>query len=565
MTDDRTENYYLRAVSFTYPGQTEPALRQIDLRVTQGEFIVVCGASGSGKSTLLRLLKPELTPHGKREGELRLFGEDADGFSPADSARNVGFLMQDPEYQTVTHDVLAELAFGPENLGMDSAAIGLRIAEVAAYFGLESILEKKTGELSGGQKQLLSLASVLTMHPRVLILDEPTSQLDPTAADALLHTVTRLCRENGITVIISEHRLEQLLPAATRVLIMEKGRILADCPPREIDRSLFFDHPFVYRAMPTPLRLHAALGVSGPAPLQVAEGRRMLAELLAGRELKTELPPVPVPSAEPAVACKNLWFAYDKSAYVLRGLDLTVPKGSFFALMGANAAGKSTVLSILGGVLEPGSGTVRLLGKNIRKYKQKDLYRGTVALLPQKCEALFAAATIREDLLTALADSGLKKEEKTERMLSVARFLELEPLLDRHPYDVSGGEMQRAALAIVLLRDPQIILLDEPTKGIDNVMKQALAEKLLALCAAGKTVVMVSHDTEFCAEYCTGCAMLFRGRTTAAGDKRAFFAQHYFYTTAANKTARAFFPGAVTEEEVIRLCKENLPGSGLSP
>ena len=557
MTINATENFILQNVSFTYPNQSSPALREIDLRVAQGEFIVVCGASGSGKSTLLRLLKPELTPHGRIDGEIRFFGQRAADFSPRDSATMIGFLLQDPEYQIVTNDVLGELAFGGENLGLPDAEISLRMAEIAAYFGLEGILERKTADLSGGQKQLLSLAAVLTMHPRALILDEPTSQLDPTAADALLHTLTRLCRENGITVILSEHRLEQILPAATRVLVMENGRLIADCPPREMDRALFTGNEFVYRAMPTPLRLHAALGLPGPAPLHVAEGRQMLAGLLEGRKLDTALPPVPAPSDEPAVECKNVWFAYDAGGYVLRGLDLTVPRGSFFALMGANAAGKSTALSVMGGVLTPNSGAVKLLGRPLKKYSPKDLYRGTVALLPQKCETLFAAAVIREDLQAALSDSDLKKEEKTEKMLAVARFLDIEPLLDRHPYDVSGGEMQRAALAMVLLREPEIILLDEPTKGIDNVMKRSLAQKLLALCEAGKTVVMVSHDTEFAAEYCTGCAMLFRGRTAVVGDKRRFFPQHYFYTTAAAKMARAYFPQAVTEEEVTALCQRN--------
>ena len=552
-------NFFLQDISFTYPGATEPALRHIDLQIKQGEFIVVCGPSGSGKSTLLRLLKPELTPHGKTEGTLRFFDREADAFSFRESASMIGFLMQDPEYQIVTHDVLGELAFGAENLGLENDGISMKIAEIAAYFGLEEILDKKTSELSGGQKQLLSLAAVLTVHPRVLILDEPTSQLDPTAADALLHTLTRLCRENGITVIVSEHRLEQVLPEATRVIIMERGRILAECPPREIGSELFSENDFVYRAMPSPMRLHAALGLPGEHPLHVAEGRRMLEALLAGKTLDRELPSPPKGNREIAVECKNLWFSYDTSGYVLRGMDLKIPKGSFFALMGANAAGKSTALSLIGGLLSPDSGAIRLLGKPIRKYQKKELYRGTVALLPQKCETLFAAATIREDLETVIADSGLTKKEKKEKLFSVARFLELEPLLERHPYDVSGGEMQRAALAMVLLRDPQIVLLDEPTKGIDNVMKRTLAQKLLTLCGEGKTVVIVSHDTEFVAEFCTGCAMLFRGRTTAAGDKRSFFTQHYFYTTSANKMAREFFPDAVTEEEVTRLCRRNIP------
>lgn len=553
------ENYRLQNLSFCYPGQSNFALNDISLRIRQGEFIVVCGPSGSGKSTLLRLLKPELSPHGTTKGSISFLEKSPDAFTLQDSARNIGFVMQDPEYQTVTHDVLSELSFGLENLGMDSDGIALRLSEITAYFGLESILEKNTSELSGGQKQLLSLASVLTMHPRVLILDEPTSQLDPTAADALMHTVTRLCTENDITVIVSEHRLEQILPFATRVLVLDNGRLIADCAPKDIDRNLFLSNEFVFRAMPTPMRLHAALKIDGPAPLQVSEGRNMLSSILPDSDLKTDLPPVPALSETLAVECSNLWYAYDNSGYVLRGLNLKVPKSSLFAVMGANAAGKSTALSIIAGIRQPRSGTVRIYDKNIKKYSKEELFHGLIAFLPQKCETLFAAATIREELLTMLRDSKLSKEQKAQRITEVARFLLLEDLLDRHPYDVSGGEMQRAALAMVLLRDPQIILLDEPTKGIDNVMKHTLAQKLLALCKAGKTVIMVSHDTEFCAEYCTACAMLFRGRTAAIGDKRSFFSQHYFYTTAANKTARAFFPGAVTEEEVLMLCRKNLP------
>ena len=555
------EQFCFDRVSFTYPNQQTPALRDIDLRVNAGEFIVVCGASGSGKSTLLRLMKPELTPHGRLTGALRFFGKDADAFSLRDSAERIGFLMQDPEYQTVTEDVLGELAFGPENLGMDTGAISLRLSEIAAYFGLDGILEKKTGTLSGGQKQLLALASALTLHPQALILDEPTSQLDPTSADSLLHTATRLCRENGLTVIVSEHRLEQILPAATRVIVMENGKIAADCPPREIDPALFARNEFVYRAMPTPMRLHAALGLPGPAPLEVSDGRAALEKLFGDRPLDAALPPAPVCDGEPAAEFSRVWFAYDRSGYVLRDLSLKIPQGSLFALMGANAAGKSTALSLLGGVRAPAAGTVRIFGKNVKKYKPTELYSGNVAMLPQKCETLFAAATIREDLLSALGDSGLSKAEKQEKMLAVASFLEIEDLLDRHPYDVSGGEMQRAALAMVLLRDPRLILLDEPTKGIDNVMKHRLAQKLTALCEKGKTVVMVSHDTEFCARYCTACAMLFRGQTAAVDTPRAFFSRHYFYTTAANKLARGLFPGAVTEEEVLTLCKKNLPKS----
>ena len=268
--------------------------------------------------------------------------------------------------------------------------------------------------------------------------------------------------------------------------------------------------------------------------------------------------PAPAP-AENAVFCKDVWFAYDRSGYVLRGFSIAVPKGSFFALMGANAAGKSTALSVIAGALKPERGRVEALGQRLYGRRAADGPPSS-ALLGQQCEALFSAATLGAELSGVLRDTGVKKEERERRVQQVARFLEIDTLLDRHPYDVSGGEMQRAALGMILLRDPDLILLDEPTKGIDNVMKHKLAQKLLSLCKAGKTVVMVSHDTEFCAAYCTRCAMLFRGRVASVGTPAEFFSRHYFYTTAANKIARDVFPGAVTEEEVERLCREKTQG-----
>jgi len=280
-------NFKINNLSFTYPDSKSQALKNINLTINQGEFIVICGRSGSGKSTLLRMLKPELTPHGTKEGEIKFFGSDE--FSLRDSAEKIGFLLQNTEYQAVTHSVRTELAFGLENLGLDSKTIRLRIAEISAYFSLESIIDKKISELSGGQKQMVCLASILAMHPDVIIFDEPSSQLDPMTAETFLNTIHKLYKENGITVIITEHRLENLIPVADRVIVMDKGKIISDTSPRDIPAELAADDDLISSAVPIAMRLHTKLKLTSPVPLNVAEGRQMLSRLFSEKPKHKEL------------------------------------------------------------------------------------------------------------------------------------------------------------------------------------------------------------------------------------------------------------------------------------
>lgn len=550
-------NFKINNLSFSYPDSKKQALKNISLTVNQGEFIVICGKSGSGKSTLLRMLKPELTPHGTKTGEISFF--EGENFSLRDSAKKIGFLLQNTEYQAVTHSVRSELAFGLENLGLDSKTIRLRIAEISAYFSLESIIDKKISELSGGQKQTVCLASILVMHPNVIIFDEPTSQLDPISAEALLNTVHKLCKENGITVIITEHRLESLIPIADRVIVIDEGEIISDTPPREIPSELQKNDDFVSSAVPTSMRLHASLGLASFVPINVAEGRQMLSSLFTEKPKYTELTVnADKNTNELAIEAKDLWFAYDKSGYILKGLQLKIKKGSFFTMLGANGAGKSTALSLMCGLLPCKQGKIKLFGKSIGKYKDSELYGKIIGVLPQKCESLFGSNTVREDLEKSLYKSIPDKKERQKQIEKLSSFCEITNLLDRHPYDISGGEMQRAALCMVLMKNPQILFLDEPTKGMDNLFKKQFARKIKELNEIGITVVMVSHDTEFCAEHCDECAMIFDGMCALQAQKNKFFSQNFFYTTAANKIAREFFPLAVTERQVLELCRINL-------
>ncbi len=552
-------NFKINNLSFSYPESKNQALKNINLTINQGEFIVICGKSGSGKSTLLRMLKPELTPVGSLIGEREFFGKAQKDFSRRDSAEKIGFLLQNTEYQAVTHSVRTELAFGLENLGLNSKTIRLRIAEISAYFSLENIIDKKISELSGGQKQMVCLASILMMHPDVIIFDEPTSQLDPMAAESLLNTIQKLCKENGITVILAEHRLENVIPIAERLIIMNNGEIISNSPPCNIPCELMANDDFVSSAVPTPMRLHTKLKLSSPVPLNVAEGKQMLSDIFSVKCQYTQIAEENRNlSKELAAEVKDLWFAYDKSRYILKGLDIKIKKGSFFALLGANGAGKTTALSLISGILPCKQGKIKLSGKPINKYKSSELYGKTVGVLPQKCESLFGGNTVKEDLDKSLTKSIPDKKERLKQIEKLAEFCEISDLLDRHPYDISGGEMQRAALCMVLLKEPQILLLDEPTKGTDNLFKKRFGRIIRELNDKGITVIMVSHDTEFCAEYCDECALIFDGKCVLQEESRRFFSQNFFYTTTANKIAREFFPDAVTERQVLELCKKNL-------
>ena len=530
--------YEIRGLTFTYPGQEQPALRDVTLCVEDGEFLVLCGASGSGKSTLLRQLKSVLAPHGARSGEVLFGGTPLDDVPRAVQAGAIGFVLQNPENQVVTDKVWHELAFGLESLGCDTPVIRRRVAEMAAFFGIQDWFYKNVSELSGGQKQLLSLASVMVMQPRVLLLDEPTSQLDPIAAADFLAVLARINRELGTTIILSEHRLEEALSYARRAAVLEDGRLVCCAAPGEVGALLRRQGSGMFYAMPAAMRIWGAVASSGTCPVTVCEGRAWLSSYAAAHPLGS-IPPERVRvQTEPALMASEVWFRYEPDAPdVLRGLTMTVCRGEHYALLGANGAGKSTTLRVLAGLSKPLRGEVTATGR--------------VGLLPQDPQTLFVKKTVREELLDVC-----REEETLARTVALCR---LEGLLERHPYDLSGGEQQRAALAKVLLCAPNILLLDEPTKGLDAAFKRQLAQILRQLQAGGVTIVTVSHDVEFCAEFADHCALFFDGGITAEGTPRSFFSGNCFYTTAADRIARERLPGAVTVGDVAAACGAPLP------
>ena len=547
------ETFEIRNLSFSYPEHRESAIDELTLTVHPGEFVVLCGPSGCGKSTLLRQLKTVLAPHGTRTGEIFFEGEPLDSLDQREQSQRIGFVQQSPENQIVTDKVWHELAFGMESLGFDTPTIRKRVAEMASFFGIETWFYKNVTELSGGQKQLLNLASVMAMQPSVLILDEPTSQLDPIAASDFLATIGKINRELGTTIILTEHRLEEAFPLASTVAVMDKGKLICTGSPAEVGKQLKDQGHSMFLAMPTAMRVWAAVENDADCPITVRDGRDWMTGYANSHPIK-ELSPEHIPafSNENVITSNELWFKYEKDTPdVVRGLSLTVKKGEFLALLGGNGTGKTTSLKLLAGLLKPYRGEVEM--------------HGSVGVLPQNPQALFVKKTVREDLFEILKGRKLNKQDQEISVARVVQLCRLEELLDRHPYDLSGGEQQRTALAKVLLLDPEVLLMDEPTKGLDAEFKQVFAEILQVLLRKGVTILMVSHDIEFCARYAHRCAMFFDGNIVTESTPQNFFSGNNFYTTSANRMARAFVPEAVTPEDLIEVCGGKLPPAPALP
>lgn len=522
-------------LTFAYPKAESPALDDVSFPVREGEFFLLCGVSGSGKSTLLRHLKTVLTPYGTRSGQVLLDGKPLESFDARTQAQRIGFVLQQPDDQIVTDKVWHELAFGLENLGTAPQTMRLRVGEMASFFGIQEWIDRDVNTLSGGQKQLLNLAAVMAMHPDVLVLDEPTGQLDPIAASEFLHTVQRLNRELGVTVLLSEHRLEEALPMADHAAVLEHGHLAALGTPDAVAHTLLAQNSPFFAAMPTPVRVWGGIGTPGLCPLDIRAGRAMLRQLQPHTAPRNEITSTP---GDTLLTLRDCWFRYDRdSADVLKGLAIEVRAGELLAVVGGNGAGKSTALAVLAGQRRPYRGKVQ------RKTKR-------VAALCQDPRALFLKDTVRADLETALSTA-----ECQPHMDAAVRAMALEPILDRHPFDLSGGEQQRAAIAKLLLAQPDVLLLDEPTKGMDAAFKAAFGTLLKTLCTQGTAVVLVSHDIEFCATFADRAALLFDGQLISEGRTRAFFAGNHFYTTAANRMARPWLPDAILCQEVIEACR----------
>ena len=524
-------------LTFKYPENDREILKDISLDIKSGEFVTICGKSGCGKTTLLRHLKPSLTPHGISRGTIEFNGCEIGKINEREQCKKIGYVQQRPDNQIVTDKVWHELAFGLENLGYKTEEIRTKVAEMASFFGIQNWFLKDVTDLSGGQKQLLNLASVMIMQPDVLILDEPTAQLDPITAVNLLETVSKINRELGTTVILTEHRLEEVFPMSDRIVVIEDGKIIADDIPKNIGKKLI-GNP-IFNALPTPVRVYYSVENGCECPVTIREGRKWLEAIRKTDELKTI---TPEKINDVLIELKDVWFKYEKDAPdIIKGLSTKIYAGEIFAIVGGNGTGKTTAMSVICGLLKPYSGNVLVAGKNISKISDK--FRGLFGVLPQDPQSVFSQNTVYGELA--------EMSDNEEKVNKIAKQCHIDHLLKSHPYDLSGGEQQRLALAKILLLEPKILLMDEPTKGFDSYFKEKFANILSDLKAKGITIVMVSHDIEFCAKYADRCAMFFDGNITSVDNSREFFAGKNFYTTAANRMARSFIPNAVLAEDII--------------
>ncbi|MBQ9408803.1 MAG: ATP-binding cassette domain-containing protein [Clostridia bacterium] len=531
----------IRNVTFTYPNRTRPALENISLSLDRGDFAVLCGPTGSGKTTLMKLLKREIRPLGELSGEIFYDGQSLDALDDAVSAFKIGYVCQNTDQQIVTDKVWHELAFGLENLGVESREIRRRVAEMAAFFGIERWFDKRISELSGGQKQLLNLASVMVMQPDILLLDEPTAQLDPIAAGEFIATVAKLNNDLGVSVILIEHRLEEALPISRKVIALKEGRLYAFEETRACCERMRADAEFK-PYLPAAVRLYSRFSDAGACPLTVNEGRSYIERTFDNAV--DALPETARPAGgNPALEFKNVWFRYARKLDdVLRGLSFTLYENEILCLLGGNGSGKSTLLNCAARVLQPYAGEIRVFGKRVKDYKNQSLYRECLALMPQDVQTVFLRNSVREEM------DGVDLKELP---------FDLSELMDMHPYDLSGGQQQLVALAKVLSLKPKVLMLDEPTKGLDANTKNDFIDIMRALKQGGTSILIVTHDVEFACRVADRCALCFLGEICGEDETNRFFSQNSFYTTAVSRMTRGRYKNLVSVDDAEKLLRLN--------
>ncbi|MGN1114476.1 MAG: ABC transporter ATP-binding protein [Oscillospiraceae bacterium] len=543
----------IKNLSFKYPNCNENALNNIDLDIEKGSFNVIFGKSGCGKTTLLKLLKKEISPFGSLSGEILYEQKNINGTDKRNSVSEIGFVGQIPDEQIVTDKVWKEMAFGLENLGLESDAIRRRIGDTASYFGIQSWYQKSTDELSGGQKQILNLASVMAMQPKMLLLDEPTAQLDPVAAENFINVLVKLNRELGVTVIIAEHRLEELFSIADKAAAMDNGRVILCGSPREVCSKISDND--LCESFPSAVRIWKEIGLKTSCPLTVREGKAFLEDNFSSKA-GAEIPVSEYIPKETVFEAEGVWFRYEKNLPdVLKDFSISVCKGEIYSILGGNGSGKTTALNVLSGLDKPYKGKSRIFGKKMSSYKKGSLYHGTLALLPQNPKTVFLKNTVREDFHDILKALNVPENQAAEKIAQYANEFAIENLLDKHPYDLSGGEQQKSAIVKLLLTEPKILLLDEPTKGMDAHSKNKFAKLLKKLSEMDKTIILVTHDIEFAAFVSDRCGLLFDGQIISEGIPDSFFSDNSFYTTAASRMSRGIFKNTVLCREVCELCK----------
>lgn len=542
-------------LNFKYPDAEKKALEEINLSVKEGDFVVICGKSGCGKTTLLKMLKKAVRPVGEISGKVFYFNEDIEKIDENTFACEIGYVMQNPESQIITDKVWHELSFGLENMRLSQSEISCRIGEISSYFGIEDLYRKNTAELSGGQKQLLNLSSVIAMNPKMLVLDEPTSQLDPIAKSEFISTLKKLNDEFNITIIIVEHNLEEVFNLADKVVVMENSKIIFEGGGKEICKKLK-NNDLMY-ALPESARIFNSLDADGECPITVKEGREFINANYKNNIKRIEKEEY-IRNEKEAVKCKNLCLRYKKNTPdVLSGLDLTVYENEIFALLGGNGAGKTTLLKTIAGLIKPYYGKIKIFDKKISEYKGNSLYLHNIAMLSQNQIDVFVKDSIEEDFKDICLKLGYSGNESESLIKEVVDKLDISTYMNRHPFDLSCGEQQKCAIAKMLLLKPKILILDEPTKGIDSYSKRNVLKIIRQLKEDGMTIIISTHDLDFAAQNAQRCALLFDGKIVSEAETTEFFSRNNYYTTTSSKITRNIYENTVCSHDVVELCKIN--------
>ena len=588
----------IRDLTFAYAAGDEPVLSDINIDIGSGEFVIIMGSSGSGKTTLLKMLKRNMIPAGRYSGRVYIYGKEADKLTDRENAAGIGYVSQDPDNQIVTDKVWHELAFGLENLGMDNVTIRKKVAEMSEYFGITGWYDREVSKLSGGQKQILNLASVMVMQPGILLLDEPTANLDPLAAIRFLDVVKRINQELGVTVVMVEHNLEHIYADADRIIAIDKGRVAANSSPKKAAADIITAGSFLIEGLPVASRLYSGYNkkngnsvvsynnvnidsnnknnhiLSDEIPLTVKEGRRwyvnykkvygkditkdkdkinnfagksiindkvikkdVLEDNITGNKNKKRIGFIKKNNLEnkssrkntdnienTVCQLKNVSYSYNKKLpYIIDGVDVSFKEGKITAILGGNGAGKSTMLKLIAGIIEP------VRGKIISNKR--------IIMLPQDPKAVFTEVSVEEELAEVLMDKGngiynnMPMEDKREIVEQIIEEFGLNDIRKNNPYDISGGQHEKLAIAKVLLLKPEVLLLDEPTNGLDPYFKKTLGKLLKKINADGVTIIIVSHDLEFVDSFCDDVIMLFDKKVAAKDSTHKFLRDNMFYTT----------------------------------
>ncbi|EEI24498.1 ABC transporter ATP-binding protein [Lentilactobacillus hilgardii] len=536
-------------LTFTYPHTNESTLENINLKIFADDFLLIAGDTGSGKTTLLSHLKKELMPNGHRSGYITFQHQDISKFTQLKSAQMVGFVSQNPRNQPVMATVIEELAFSLENIGCPSQEIGRRVAELSNYLGLDQWLHKRVDDLSGGQLQIVNLASVLILRPKVILLDEPTAQLDPLMTQNFMTILSRIHQELGMTIVMTEHNLAVPITMANRMVLISNRQIAVNDTPAVVISQMFQKAQLKRFVPEIPALFLRNYPQAGQLPLSVSSGQRLIhAKNLQFESVNSDLKTAERPKeASTIVSLKNVSFTFDERQSIVDHLSLDIHQGDWLTIVGKNGSGKSTLLSLIGGLRKPQHGRINLAGKTVWKMQTTERIK-RLSFLSQEPSLQFGNETVFKELMVQAKQLGITNaESRAQKALENLRLTDLE---NKNPFDLSGGQQQLLGLAIAMIANPQLLVLDEPTNGLDPNTKHLIGEQLLNYQHRGGTIIMATHDMAFAAAFSGNCGFMFDGRLESILPRRRFFSGNFFFTTALNRLLRDQVPDAILVSDV---------------